>query len=50
MVKAAWNIFGESYAYRAKYNAYKKARLAEDRKAAKWGRQISLFDGGGIPL
>ena len=26
VVKAAWNIFGKSYEYRAKYNAYKDAR------------------------
>lgn len=26
VVKAAWNIFGASYEYRAKYNAYKKQR------------------------
>lgn len=27
VVKAAWNIFGESYMYRMQYNAYKKARM-----------------------
>lgn len=26
VVKAAWNIFGKSYEYRMKYNAYKEAR------------------------
>ena len=26
VVKAAWNIFGKSYVYRQKYNAYKEAR------------------------
>lgn len=26
VVKAAWNIFGKSYEYRQKYNAYKEAR------------------------
>ncbi len=26
VVKAAWNIFGKSYEYRAKYNAYKEQR------------------------
>ena len=30
MVKAAWNIFGKSYEYRAKYNAYKKQRMEEE--------------------
>lgn len=29
VVKAAWNIFGKSYEYRAKYNAYKERRRAE---------------------
>lgn len=27
VVKAAWAIFGDSYRYRAEYNAYKKARM-----------------------
>lgn len=31
VVKAAWNIFGKSYEYRAKYNAYKDNRRAEER-------------------
>lgn len=38
IVRAAWNIFGDSYRYRAAYNEYKAKRLAEDkakRKAAK---------------
>ncbi len=26
VVKAAWNIFGKSYEYRAKYNSYKERR------------------------
>lgn len=42
VVKAAWNIFGNSYEYRAKYNAYKEARRMEDhRKILK--HQLSLF-------
>ena len=32
VVKAAYNIFGKSYAYREKYNAYKKQRMEEERK------------------
>jgi len=36
VVKAAWNIFGASYEYRAKYNAYKeqrrKAETVDDRQ------------------
>ena len=30
VVKAAYNIFGKSYAYREKYNAYKKRRMEEE--------------------
>lgn len=32
LVKAAWNIFGKSYLYREKYNAYKKKRIDEEKK------------------
>ena len=28
LVRAAWNIFGDSYRYRQKYNEYKKSRMA----------------------
>ena len=28
LVRAAWNIFGDSYRYRQKYNDYKKSRMA----------------------
>lgn len=28
VVKAAWNIFGDSYRYRQKYNSYKKLRMS----------------------
>ncbi len=31
VVKAAWNIFGKSYEYRAKYNAYKNSRRTNAR-------------------
>ena len=34
VVKAAHNIFGKRYAYREKYNAYKKQRMEEERKKA----------------
>ena len=34
LVKAAWNVFGESYRYRQQYNAYKERRMADDRRAA----------------
>ena len=32
LVKAAWNVLGESYRYRQQYNAYKKRRQAEEKK------------------
>ena len=32
VVKAAWNIFGDSYRYRQKYNAYKAARMAKEKQ------------------
>lgn len=31
LVRAAWNVFGESYKYRQKYNEYKKRRQAEEK-------------------
>lgn len=31
VVKAAWNIFGKSYEYRRKYNAYKEERKRADK-------------------
>ena len=33
VVKAAWNIFGKSYLYREKYNAYKKERMENQRNS-----------------
>lgn len=36
LVKAAWNVFGESYKYRQRYNAYKSERM-EREKARKKG-------------
>ena len=42
VVKAAWNIFGKSYEYRKRYNAYKHRRM----ELEKLGGQISLFEGG----
>ena len=35
LVKAAWNIFGKSYEYRAKYNKYKADRLMSERERKK---------------
>lgn len=40
VVKAAWNIFGDSYRYREQYNEYKKKRM----KAKKNGGQMSFDD------
>ena len=40
VVKAAWNIFGDSYRYRQKYNEYKFRRLEEEKQ----GDQLYLFD------
>lgn len=31
LVKAAWNVFGDSYRYRQKYNEYKARRMAEEK-------------------
>lgn len=39
LVKAAWNIFGKSYEYRQKYNAYKERRK---RSLAGEERQLSF--------
>ena len=32
VARAAWNIFGKSYEYRKKYNAYKDARMKEEKR------------------
>lgn len=49
LVKAAWNVFGKSYTYRQKYNAYKAARMEQENAEKKRREQeeyqgISLFD------
>lgn len=44
VVKAAWNIFGDSYRYRQQYNDFKR-RKDEEKKN---GNQISLFSEIGI--
>lgn len=54
VVKAAWNIFGKSYEYRAKYNRYKADRLRAERLKKRLrigdGVQETLFDlmGGAV--
>ena len=35
VVKAAWNIFGKSYEYRMRYNAYKANRMKSERECRK---------------
>ncbi len=45
VVKAAWNIFGKSYEYRKKYNAYKDTRMREEKKRkANVDGQMDFFD------
>lgn len=46
VVKAAWNIFGDSYRYRQEYNKYKAFRIREEKVAG----QMSLFDGADARL
>lgn len=53
LVKAAWNVFGKSYTYRQKYNAYKAERMEQEKAEKKRREQeeyqgISLFDTVGI--
>lgn len=45
VVTAAWNIFGKSYEYRRKYNAYKDCREKErKRRESIINGQMELFD------
>lgn len=49
LVKAAWNVFGQSYLYRQKYNAYKAQRMEQEKVEKKRREQeeqqgVSLFD------
>ena len=41
VVKAAWNIFGDSYRYRRQYNRYKANRMLMDRQV---DGQTNMFD------
>lgn len=41
VVKAAWNIFGDSYRYREKYNRYKARRMIEEKEITG---QETLFE------
>lgn len=43
--KAAWNVFGKSYEYRAKYNEYKRKRIADENEEKKNIKgQLNLFN------
>ncbi len=45
VVKAAWNIFGKSYEYRRKYNAYKESRKGQEKiRDGAMDGQMSVFD------
>ena len=44
VVKAAWNIFGASYEYRAKYNAYKEQRRKAENADMEDTDQITFDD------
>ena len=45
VVQAAWNIFGKSYEYRKKYNAYKKSRTEQEKIKEKIiDGQMSIAD------
>lgn len=45
VVKAAWNIFGDSYRYRAKYNEYKAERMAREKQNVNViPGQMSIYD------
>ena len=45
VVKAAWNIFGDSYRYRQQYNEYKAMRKAEEKRmASEIKGQLSIAD------
>lgn len=45
VVKAAWNLFGKSYEYRQKYNAFKAEKMAAEKQAkAKNKFQMTFND------
>lgn len=45
LVKAAWNIFGDSYRYRQQYNEFKAAKMAEDKRDEdRIEGQMSMLD------
>jgi hypothetical protein len=47
LVKAAWNVFGDSYRYRQQYNDYKKFRASIEKDEAESKNvkgQYTIFD------
>lgn len=42
LVKAAWNVFGDSYRYRQAYNEYKAKRMAEEKAQIKGQTKMDL--------
>lgn len=49
VVKAAWAIFGDSYRFRAEYNAYKARRRADEKRmAGQIAGQTDLFKEMGL--
>lgn len=45
LVKAAWNVFGDSYRYRQKYNEYKNMRKQQKIQEEKnVSGQLSIFE------
>lgn len=47
LVKAAWNVFGDSYRYRQQYNAYKKNRMEQEKamkKRTECAGQVTMTD------
>lgn len=45
VVRAAWAIFGDSYRFRARYNAYKAKRMAEEKQKKKEPQPIENLPG-----
>jgi hypothetical protein len=45
VVKAAWNIFGQSYRYRQMYNDFKAKRMADEKvRKSQIDGQMSIME------
>ena len=44
VVKAAWNLFGKSYEYRQKYNAFKTKKMAAEKQAKEKNKYQMTFN------